>query len=379
MLGVRVAAAARPAAAGSATCPSRSSRAPRPARRTRPPGRTASSGRSARAARRPPRAWRCGRPAAASGRSAAAAAPRAARPPRTSPAGSAPPGSGWPCRSLYAALILYICTRSLSFWCSSSQRRRSSSSRANRSARASWYVENRPPCTQAVLPGRARLERDDPAGRAVQQLAVVADQQHRLGRLAQPVLQPALAGDVEVVVRLVEQQHLVRPAQQRLQHQPLLLTAGQRAHLAPLRLLERDAERGHRADVPERLGVVAAGVRPVGERLGVRASGSARRPTPSSPARRRRAPRPPRGPAAGATVSSRSRTVEASRTWPTNWRITPSPPLRVTAPPCASRSPAMIRSSVVLPVPLGPISATVAPSPTRNETSSSSGRPSGRW
>ena len=43
-----VAAAGTRAAAGSATCPSRWSRARRPARRTRPRGRTASSGRSAR-------------------------------------------------------------------------------------------------------------------------------------------------------------------------------------------------------------------------------------------------------------------------------------------------------------------------------------------
>ena len=38
----------------------------------------------------------------------------------------------------------------------------------------------------------------------------------------------------------------------------------------------------------------------------------------------------------------------------------------------------MIRVSVVLPVPLGPMSATLAPSPTRTETSFSSGLPSGR-
>ena len=64
---------------------------------------------------------------------------------------------------------------------------------------------------------------------------------------------------------------------------------------------------------------------------------------------------------------------------PMNWRITPSPPLRETEPLVGVRSPAMIRSSVVLPEPLGPTSATVAPSPTRKDTSSSSTRPSGRW
>ena len=97
----------------------------------------------------------------------------------------------------------------------------------------------------------------------------MADEQHRLGRLQQLLLEPALGRHVEVVVRLVEQQHLVRAAEQRLQHEPLLLAAGQRAHLAPLRPLVRHAEGGHRADVPQRLGVVAADVAPVGERLGV--------------------------------------------------------------------------------------------------------------
>ena len=118
-------------------------------------------------------------------------------------------------------------------------------------------------------PGGARLERDDPGRRPREQLAVVADEQHRLGRLQQLVLQPALGRYVEVVVRLVEQQHLVRTAEQGLQHEPLLLAAGQRAHLTPLRPLVRRAERGHRADVPERLGVVPPDVAPVGQRLRV--------------------------------------------------------------------------------------------------------------
>jgi hypothetical protein len=72
-----------------------------------------------------------------------------------------------------------------------------------------------------------RLDGDDARGGAVQQLAVVADVQHRLRRLGQGRLEPALAGHVEVVVRLVEQQHGVRPAQQRLEGEPLLLPAGQ--------------------------------------------------------------------------------------------------------------------------------------------------------
>ena len=81
--------------------------------------------------------------------------------------------------------------------------------------------------------------------------------------------------------------------------------------------------------------------------------------------------------ASGATPSSRSRTVEESRTEPTNWRITPSPPDREMLPLCGFRSPAMILVSVVLPDPFAPTSATLAPSPTRNVMSSSNTRPSG--
>ena len=61
-----------------------------------------------------------------------------------------------------------------------------------------------------------------------------------------------------------------------------------------------------------------------------------------------------------------------------NWRITPSPPETIIDPLSCSRSPAIMRKSVVLPEPFAPISATFAPSPTRKETSLSSTRPSER-
>ena len=61
-----------------------------------------------------------------------------------------------------------------------------------------------------------------------------------------------------------------------------------------------------------------------------------------------------------------------------NCRITPSPPVRATEPASGIRSPAMIRSSVVLPAPFSPTSAARAPSPMRKLTSSRSTRPSGR-
>ena len=97
----------------------------------------------------------------------------------------------------------------------------------------------------------------------------MGDEQDGLGRIAQLALQPQLAGDVQVVVRLVEEQHLVGAAQQRLEDEALLLTAGQGTDLAPLRLLVRHAEGGHRAHVPDGLSRVPAGVAPVGQRLRV--------------------------------------------------------------------------------------------------------------
>ena len=70
--------------------------------------------------------------------------------------------------------------------------------------------------------------------------------------------------------------------------------------------------------------------------------------------------------------------MEESRIPPTNCRMTPTPPLEVTDPDCGAMSPAASRISVVFPAPLGPTSAATMPSPTRNDTSSSSTRPSGR-
>ena len=115
--------------------------------------------------------------------------------------------------------------------------------------------------------GRARLQGRDPRRHPLEQLAVVADEQHRLGRLDELVLQPPLGRDVEVVVGLVEQQDLLRATQQCLEDQSLLLPAREGRDLAPLRLLEGHTERRHRADVPEGLVVVAAGVGPVHQGL----------------------------------------------------------------------------------------------------------------
>ena len=95
----------------------------------------------------------------------------------------------------------------------------------------------------------------------------MADQEHRLGRGRELPLEPALARDVEVVVGLVEQQRGERPApQQRLEDEPLLLAAGQRADLAPLDLVIRLLDGGDAAFVPVDFLVVAARFRVVVER-----------------------------------------------------------------------------------------------------------------
>ena len=115
----------------------------------------------------------------------------------------------------------------------------------------------------------AQLDGDHAGGGVVEQLAVVADHQHRLVGLADAALEPDLARHVEVVVGLVEQQHLVGPAQQELQHQPLLLAAAEGGQLAVLGAVEGEPERGGGAHVPGDLDVVAAGVGVLGQRLGV--------------------------------------------------------------------------------------------------------------
>ena len=115
----------------------------------------------------------------------------------------------------------------------------------------------------------AQLDRDD-AGRGVrEQLPVVADEEDRLLRLPDPPLQPQLAGDVEEVVGLVEQEHLVRPVEEELEDQPLLLAPGEGREVAVLRPVVGDAEGRGAADVPGDLELVAAGVAPLGECRGV--------------------------------------------------------------------------------------------------------------
>ena len=145
----------------------------------------------------------------------------------------------------------------------------------------------------------AELDRHDHIGGVRQQLAVVADQQHRLGGLLQPLLEPELPRDVEVVVRLVEQEDVVGAAEQCLEDDPLLLAARERGQLAgtgPGRRA-RPARRPPRR--PRRPRARSPRPDPSRRSRGRSASEWARRRHPSSPARLRRARRQPRpGPAA---------------------------------------------------------------------------------
>ena len=225
----------RRAAAGSGTCPSRCCRARPPARRTRPRGRTGcirpvssrSSQTTARLPVRPPlsrivtccsRGCSVGGPASSNLRSRVWAAWYC----------------DWPCRRCTPPSCLYSSTSALSLACSSSQRRRSSSKRTNRSLRASWYDAKPPGWVHTLLPAA-------PSSTVTTRVAVLSSSSRSwlmnrivLSGLADPLLEPDLAGHVEEVVGLVEQQHLVGAAQQELQHQPLLLAAGERAQLAVL-------------------------------------------------------------------------------------------------------------------------------------------------
>ena len=97
----------------------------------------------------------------------------------------------------------------------------------------------------------------------------MADEEHGLAARSQLALEPALGRDVEEVVGLVEHEHVVLATEEGLQREPLLLAAAERRERAIGDVAEVGAERPAGALVPEHLGVVAAGVAPLGERRGV--------------------------------------------------------------------------------------------------------------
>ena len=176
--------------------------------------------------------------------------------------------------------------------------------------------------------GRAELDRHHPGRGVGEQLPVVADEEDRLVRARDPLLEPHLAGHVEEVVRLVEEQHLVGSGEQVLQHDPLLLATGEGAQLAVLRAVVGQRQRLDGADVPGDLEVVATGVGVLGERvcvgeLGLLVVDLHQRPLPAVDLGRRRAD--PLGTDRQQQVGHGRRIAEAPRR--PSGCITPSPPL----------------------------------------------------
>ena len=158
----------------------------------------------------------------------------------------------------------------------------------------------------AVGPRAPGLDGDDLRGGRGEQLAVVADEQHGLAGGVQLLLEPALGGDVEEVVGFVEHEDVELAPQQRFEREPLLFAATERAQRSVGHVVERLVERPGDAFVPRHLQVVAPGVAPPCERIGVAPSGRRRgAPRHRRPGRRSHASAP------GAIDTSSSRTVRA--------------------------------------------------------------------
>jgi hypothetical protein len=77
----------------------------------------------------------------------------------------------------------------------------------------------------------AAVQLEDAGGDVVEEAAVVGDEQHRAAVFAQQAFQPLDRGEVQVIGRLVQQQHVRARHQRHRQRDPLLHPAGQRAHL----------------------------------------------------------------------------------------------------------------------------------------------------
>ena len=89
----------------------------------------------------------------------------------------------------------------------------------------------------------AAVELQDPAGHVVEEVAVVGDRHHRARVLLEEPLQPGHGLGVEVVGRLVEQQHVGPLEEQPAERDAPRLSAGERGDVLVAR---RDAERVHR-------------------------------------------------------------------------------------------------------------------------------------
>ena len=75
----------------------------------------------------------------------------------------------------------------------------------------------------------------------------MGDVEHRLPGRPEPFLEPLLPRHIEVVVRLVEQQHLGRGGEESVEDEAFLLAAGEGATWRHRRLCQGEAERLGRA------------------------------------------------------------------------------------------------------------------------------------
>ena len=101
----------------------------------------------------------------------------------------------------------------------------------------------------------AAVELEDPFGRVVEEVAVVRDRDHGAGETLQELLEPVDRLGVQVVGRLVEQQHVGLGQQQAAQRDAALLAARKHADLGVPR---RQAQRVG-GDLELQVGVFAAG------------------------------------------------------------------------------------------------------------------------
>ena len=108
----------------------------------------------------------------------------------------------------------------------------------------------RPRAAVFVHPPCLRLDLDDPVDRPVEEIAVVRDEHHSGGQPVQELLEPLEPGEVQVVRRLVEQEHVEAGEQDRGERCASGLAARQGAHLAIRAAAQPDVvQHGGRAGV----------------------------------------------------------------------------------------------------------------------------------
>ena len=148
---------------------------------------------------------------------------------------------------------------------SSFHRLRSSPSCSWRLARASGNVRYEPPCTQHPVPSTqiTLVATFDSSVRSWLTIRIV--DVHALICC----FEPGAGGHVEVVVGLVEQQHVGAAGEQHVEHEPLAFAAAQLADRARGEVVDRGLDAALGGGLPSPLELVAAEVAPVAEPLGV--------------------------------------------------------------------------------------------------------------